>query len=258
MKTDSLQFSRFLKAIAISCVLSGTLPALAQGSWSKGDRVFGQAGDGNWYPGRITSLNSSRYQVKFDANRDSVTTYKVAPYNWRTGSKLQCTLDGGGNAYFRGKIINTLDNIAFQVRFDRGNVQNRRISSCRYDGTPYVAAPKKIQQYNPPPRGNSRKFNAGEEVLAYHTGFWYPATITAVRIENYDIQFKGGLKANHRESSISRLAWRQGSQVQCNSKTVANKNYFAARVEAINNKDIWVIYNNGARETLEHGRCRSK
>ncbi|MCJ8339192.1 MAG: tudor domain-containing protein [Pseudomonadales bacterium] len=260
MKTDSMTFSRFLKAIAIICALSYTLPALALSSWSKGDRVFGLAGNGKWYPGRITGSYSTYYKVKYDINNSSVNAKKVAQYTWETGSKLQCTIKGAGNTYFRGKILSTHEYNIFQIKFDRGNVQYRRSSDCIYDGTPYIPAPKITQQYSPPPPGgSSHKFNAGDAILAYHTGYWYPATITAVRVRDYAIKFNGGLESNYNESHLSRMVWRQGSRILCKSKTDStNKKYYTATVEAINNSDIWVIYSNNARESMVHGKCRSK
>lgn len=260
MKTDSITFSRFLKAIAIICALSYTLPALAQSSWSKGDRVFGQAGNGKWYPGRITGSYSTYYKIMYDTNTASVNAKKVARYTWKTGSKLQCTIKGAGNTYFRGKILSTHEYSVFNVQFNRGNVQLRRSSDCIYDGTPYIPAPKRTQQYSPPPPGgNSRKFNAGDSILAYYSGYWYPATITAVRVGDYGIIFDGGKKIDYTESYISRMVWREGSRILCKSKTDStNKKYYTATVEAINNSKIWVIYSNDARESMVRGKCRSK
>jgi hypothetical protein len=216
MKKDSMTFIRFLKATVLICSLSYSLTGLAQSSWNKGDRIFGQSGDGKWYPGRIAGSNSKHYKVKYDANNNIVNAKKVARYTWKTGSKLQCTINGAGNTYFRGTILSTHEYSVFKVQFDRGNVQLRRSSDCIYDGTPYIPAPKRTQQYSPPPPGgSSHKFNAGDTVLAYHTGYWYPATITAVRVRDYAIKFDGGFKSNHTESHLSRMVWRQGSRILC-------------------------------------------
>jgi len=259
MKTDSMTFIRFLKATVIICCLGYSLTGLAQSSWGKGDRIFGQSGDGKWYPGRITGSNSKYYKVLYDTNNKSVNAKNIARYTWKTGSKLQCTIKGADNTYFRGKILSTHEYSIFKVQFDRGNVQLRRSSDCIYDGTPYIPAPKITQQYSPPPPGgNSYKFNAGDSILAYHTGYWYPATITAVRVNDYGIVFDGGKKINYTESHISRMVWREGSRILCKSKLDSTNKYYTATVEAINKSKIWVIYANDVRESMVRGRCRSK
>jgi len=259
MTYSSTQSATLLAVATIISAFSYSSPLFAESSWKKGDRIFAQSGDGFWYPGNISSLHAKGFNVKYDANNNVVNAIKIAPYSWKPGSQLQCTMEGAGSGYFNGKILITDAYSVFQVRFDHGNTQYRRSSSCRYLGTPYTPAPKQTAQYSPPPPGgNNRKFNAGDAVLAYHTGYWYPAKITAVRVEDYGIKFGGGLEANHRESHLSRIVWGQGSRIQCDSKTDSGQKYYNAQVEAINNKDIWIIYTNGVRETLTHGYCRSK
>ncbi|EPJ52922.1 MAG: hypothetical protein OFPI_12340 [Osedax symbiont Rs2] len=259
MNDSSTKLPAVLTTAATILAVSFSSSLLAAASWKNGDRIFGQSNDGYWYPGKITSIHAKGYNVKYDANSNVVNALKVAAYSWRTGSQLQCTMEGAGSRYFSGKILTTEAYSVFRIRFDNGHTQYRRSSSCRFSGTPYIAVSKPIVQYSPPPPGgNNRKFNPGEAVLAYHSGFWYPATITAVRTQDYSIKFSGGLVSNHQESYLSRIVWGQGSRVQCDSKTDSGQTYYNAQVEAINNRDIWVIYNNGVRENFTHGYCRSK
>ncbi|GAC18263.1 hypothetical protein GARC_1283 [Paraglaciecola arctica BSs20135] len=263
MKQKLITFSHFLRITVTICALILAFPLLAQNSWSVGDRIFGQAGDGNWYSGYITQIHSKGYKVKYDVNgKTIVNAKKIAPYTWKVGSSIRCKIQGGGNDYYRGKLISANQYNQFDVHFDRGNIEPTWSSSCIYDGTPFIPAPKtnRVDQYSPPPPGSSsRKFGPGEAVLAYHTGYWYPAKIMAVQIQDYAIKFSGGLEMNYVESHLSPVVWRQGSPVECTGKGKSAKSqYYKATVEAINNSEIWVIFSNNVRQTLIHGKCRSK
>ena len=105
--------------------------------------------------------------------------------------------------------------------------------------------------------GHVHAQQAGDRILAQWEadGMWYPARITAVEGRSIQVAFDDGDIATVGALQVRPVDWRVGTRVQCNWQNRGQ--YYPGTITLIEGERIDVRYDDGDRETMTIGRCRS-
>jgi hypothetical protein len=86
-------------------------------------------------------------------------------------------------------------------------------------------------------------------------GMWYPARITEVVGRQIHVVYDDGDIAVVGALQIRTVDWHRGTRVQCNWRNQGQ--YYAGTIDYMEGERIDVRYDDGDRETMMIGRCRS-
>ena len=86
-------------------------------------------------------------------------------------------------------------------------------------------------------------------------GLWYPAEIEFIDRQGIHVSFDDGDEAIVARNEVRRLNWRVGTRLECNWKNEGD--YYPGRINAMRGESIDFVYDDGGREQLTVGRCRS-
>ena len=119
-----------MKAALLTALLfaAGIAPAAAQqiGEWV----LARYKGGDYWYPGVIQTVIPEAITVLYDDGmREALPLNQVRPYDWNTGSAVECNWQNGGK-WYPGKIV-SLKATLLTVRYDDGDVETTRTGQCR-------------------------------------------------------------------------------------------------------------------------------
>jgi hypothetical protein len=97
----------------------------------------------------------------------------------------------------------------------------------------------------------------GDRVLAQWDadGLWYPARITAVEGRAIHVAFDDGDVAEVGALQVREVDWRVGTRLECNWHNQGR--YYGGVVTFLEGERIDFRYDDGDRETMTIGRCRS-
>lgn len=100
-------------------------------SFNTGDHVLVKNEDGYWYPGRISSINTSSITVKLENGKTSkVSKDLVHPYDWKIGQRANCNWKLEGT-YYWGMISKFLPDGSFWIVYDDGDLEKTTLEHCR-------------------------------------------------------------------------------------------------------------------------------
>lgn len=87
-------------------------------------------------------------------------------------------------------------------------------------------------------------------------GWWYPARVSGVRGDVYDLVFEDGDRLSVRADDIGRFDWQAGSQIQC--RPGGSGEHRDATIAMISGSQVMVGYGGGSHETTYLNNCRSR
>jgi hypothetical protein len=100
-------------------------------------------------------------------------------------------------------------------------------------------------------------WKTGDRILGQWRGdFWYPGKITGQTGNEYDIQFDDKDSGSLPAERIKKINWKVGSRIYCNEKNRGI--YYGCIIKKMKGDTIHVRYDDGEREVLKIGLCRSE
>lgn len=118
-----------LAAAAAACLLP-TTSALAQ---ERGDWVLAPwQGSSQLFPGVIQSNNGRSLDIRFDdGTRETVAIRETRPFDWRSGTRVECRWQNG-TTWYSGRItMMAQDGLTMDVAYDDGDRERTNTGRCR-------------------------------------------------------------------------------------------------------------------------------
>ncbi|MBT5230494.1 MAG: hypothetical protein HOM11_09495 [Methylococcales bacterium] len=105
-------------------------PVYHSNGFRRGSRVVGQWTNGAWYPATVQWVKGGRYHLKFDdGDQLTVRSHKLAAFNWRRGSRVQCNYQLAGT-YYSG-VISHINGSSLSISYDQGGSERTYVKRCR-------------------------------------------------------------------------------------------------------------------------------